>query len=94
MTTDLRVLAFSFDGEYTENAVYQKLLHLGILKEEDKKLPPSSSSQIQIVLPEELPSIENTLKILNSAVESLKNPELDKTDFLIVQEIISECKDH
>ena len=35
-TTDLRVLAFSFDGKYSENAVYQKLLDLGLLKEEDR----------------------------------------------------------
>ena len=34
-TTNLRVLAFSFEGKYTENAIYQKLLDLGLLKEED-----------------------------------------------------------
>jgi hypothetical protein len=34
-TTDLRVLAFSFDGKYSENAIYQKLLDLGLLKEEE-----------------------------------------------------------
>jgi len=28
-------LAFSFDGNYNQNAIYQKLLDLGILKEEE-----------------------------------------------------------
>ncbi len=34
-TTDLRILAFSFDGKYSENAIYQKLLERGLLKEEE-----------------------------------------------------------
>lgn len=33
-TKELRVLAFSFDGKYSENTVYQKLLDLGLLKED------------------------------------------------------------
>jgi len=35
-TTDLRVLAFSFDGRYTEEAIRQKLLKSGLLKEKQQ----------------------------------------------------------
>ncbi len=36
-TKDLRVLSFSLDGRYSENAVYQKLLDLGLLREEEER---------------------------------------------------------
>ena len=36
-TKDLGVLAFSLDSKYSENAVYQKLLDLGLLKEEEDR---------------------------------------------------------
>jgi hypothetical protein len=48
------VLAFSFDGKYSENAVYQKLLDLGLLREEDRK---KQSSSTPLKLPSELPSV-------------------------------------
>lgn len=80
-TKDLRVLAFSFDDKYSENAVYQKLLDLGSLKEEEDSKHNSSSSTA-LKLPSELPSVEDTLKVLNAAVESLKTPGLDKTEVL------------
>jgi len=35
-TTDLRVLVFSFDGRYTEEAIRQKLLKFGLLKEQQQ----------------------------------------------------------
>ena len=90
-TTNLRVLAFSFEGKYTENAIYQKLLDLGLLKEEeDSKRHFSSSSKI--VLPEELPSVEETLKILAAALEALKVPGLEKNDVFRLRCIITGSK--
>jgi hypothetical protein len=47
----LRVLAFSFDGKYTENAIFQKLLDLGLLlkeEEEQKFLLSSSSTNLEL----------------------------------------------
>jgi hypothetical protein len=32
-TTDLRVLAFSFEGRYTEEAIRQKLIKFDLMKE-------------------------------------------------------------
>ena len=73
-TTDLRVLAFSFDGKYTEEAIRQKLINLGLLREQQQlKNVCCCSSKIELL--EELPSIEDTLKIRNVAVEALKNPK-------------------
>jgi len=36
-TKDLRVIAFNFDGKYTEEAIRQKLIKLGLLKEEQQE---------------------------------------------------------
>lgn len=38
-TTDLGVLAFSFNGEYTEEAIRQKLIKLELVKEKQPKNP-------------------------------------------------------
>lgn len=90
-TVELRVLAFSFDGKYTENAIYQKLLDLGLLKEEEDSKQHSSSS-FSLKLPEELPSIEETLKTLAAALEPLKSPGLEKTDVFRLRTIITGAK--
>ena len=65
MKTNLRVLSLSFEGKCSENAIYQKLLGLKS-KEEDRKKHSSSTT---LKLPNELPSVENTLKTLSATVE-------------------------
>jgi hypothetical protein len=40
------VLSFSFEGKYSENAIYLKLLDLGLLKEEEDAKHHSSSSTL------------------------------------------------
>lgn len=89
--TNLRVIAFSLDGKYTENAIYQKLLDLGLLKEEEDRKKHSSSSP-KLELPEELPSVEETLKTLSAALKALENPGLEKTDVFRLKCIISGAK--
>jgi hypothetical protein len=77
-----------FKGAYSENAVYQKLLDLGLIsKEEEDRKKHSSSSKLK--LPVELPSIEETLKTLAAALKALENSELEKTDVLRLRGIIS-----
>lgn len=88
---DLRVLAFSFDSQYSENAIYQKLLDLGLLKEEEDRKKHSSSST-KLELPDELPSVEETLKTLAAALKALEAPELEKSDVLRLRGIIAGCK--
>ncbi len=45
-------------------------------------------------LPSELPSVEDTLKDLNAAVEDLKKPMLDRTEVLRLRGIIAGCKEY
>jgi hypothetical protein len=68
LKANLRVLTFSFEGKYSENAIYQKLLGLKSKEEEDRK-KHSSFSTTTLKLPNELPSVENTLKTLSAKVE-------------------------
>ena len=94
-TTSFRVLSFSFEGKYSENAIYQKLLDLGLLKEEEDAKHHSSSSSSNLTkleLPAELPSIEETLKTLAAALAALQREGLEKTDVLRLRSIISGAK--
>jgi hypothetical protein len=90
--TELRVLSFSFEGKYSENAVYQKLLDLGLLREAEEDRKKQSSTPLNI--DSELPSVEDTLKDLHAAVESLKIPGLDKIEVLRLRGIIAGCKEY
>jgi hypothetical protein len=95
-TTSLRVLAFSFEGKYSENAIYQKLLDLGLLEEEEDAKKTHSSSSTTVIckfeLPKELPSIEETLKTLAAALKSLETQGLEKNDVLRLRCIIVGAK--
>jgi hypothetical protein len=88
-TNELRVLAFSFENKYTENGIYQKLLDLGLLSEEDRKKHSSSTT---LELPPELPSVEEELKKLAAALEKLDQPGLEKGEVLRLRSIISGVK--
>ena len=74
------MLAFSFDGKHSENAIYQKLLDLGLLKEEEDALHHSSSLS-KLELPKELPSIEETLMTLSTALKALDTLDWKRTTF-------------
>ena len=89
--TDLRVLAFSFDGKFTEEAIRQKLINLELLKEQ-QQLKNACCCSSELKLPEELPSVEETLKTLAAALESLKAPGLEKNDVFRLRCIITGAK--
>ena len=96
-TTDLKVLASSFDGQYSEEAIRQKLLKFGLFKEEQKEqqqpqaaAPCCCSSKLE--LPDELPSVEETLKTLAAALKALEAPGLKREDILRLRGIISGAK--
>ena len=59
-------------------------------EEEDSKHNFSSSSKLK--LPEELPSIEETLKTLAAALEALKAPGLEKNDVFRLRCMITGAK--
>lgn len=90
-TTNLEVLANNFDGLYTEEAIRQKLLKIGLLKEQQVKNSVCCCSS-QLKLPAELPSIEEALKTLAAALDLLKTPDLDKAEVLRLRSIIAGVK--
>jgi hypothetical protein len=91
-TTDLRVLAFSLNCEYTEEAIRQKLIKLGLIKEQPQPEKSTCCSSIDIESIKELPSIEENLKILVAAIEALKTPGLDRNEVLRLRGIIAGAK--
>jgi hypothetical protein len=91
-TKDFGVLSISFNGKYSPNAVYQKLLDLGLISKEEEARKKRTSSSTKLKLPKELPSVEETLKTLCAALAALETPGLDKAEVLRLRGIISGCK--
>jgi hypothetical protein len=89
-TTDLRVLAFSLEGRYTEEAVRQKLIKLGLVEQQQAAANCCCSSNLEI--PEEMPSVEEALKTLCAALKALETPGLNKSEVLRLRSIISGIK--
>ncbi len=85
---DYRALAAGFDGKFSPNAVYQKLLDLGLISKEEEKRRRASSSLGMLELPSDLPSVEEQLKVLAAAVKALQIPMLDKTEVMRLANII------
>ena len=83
-------LVFSFDGQYTKDAIYKKIERLGleVVDEEKKNLSTTTSLQ----LPAELPSVEETLKLLSAALTALDTPGLEKSEVLRLRGIIAGAK--
>jgi hypothetical protein len=74
MGFSLNALVISFDGRYSKNAIYQKMIDLG-LREEEVPCAESSSS-FELKLPADLPSVEETMKHLTATLTTLKQPGL------------------
>jgi hypothetical protein len=83
--TSLKVIAAKLDKP--EEAVRQKIRRLGLEVVEHKKIICSTSSK-----PEELPSVEETLKTLSAALKALETPGLDKGEILRLRGIIAGAK--
>ncbi len=76
MGVSLDALVFSFEGRYSRNAIYQKMIDLG-LREEEVPCAESSSS-LEVKLPEDLRSIEEVMKLLDAALTSSNSQDLIK----------------
>ena len=83
-------LVFSFDGQYTKDAIYKKIerLDLEVVDEEKKNISTTTSLE----LPAELPSVEETLLKLSAVLAALEKPGLEKSDILRLRGIISGAK--
>jgi hypothetical protein len=88
---DYAVLAFSLEFKYSQNAIYQKLLDLGLISKEEEGGKICSSSSFKD-LPDELPSVETMLKYLAAAIKALQEPGIDKAEVLRLRGIIAGAK--
>ena len=75
-------------------AVRSKAKRLGLVDDDQKKKnqPSSSSVTAELVLPQELFSVEEVIKELHAAVIGLKAPGVDKTEVIRLRGIIAGCK--
>ncbi len=82
-------LVVSLGNKYTRNAVYQKIVDLDLKKPETitHEVAPSSKST-KLILPTELPSLEESLKKLTAASNALQSPDLSRTDVIRLRSII------
>jgi len=72
----------------TENAIRQKMIKLGLKEEKKSQINIFSSSN----LPEDLPSVEEQLKVLAATLNELKTPGLGQTEVLRLRSIIQGVK--
>jgi len=95
-TTDLRALASIFEGKYTEESIRQKLMKFGLVKNEQVEQQQSQAAPCccssTLELPDELPSVEDTLKTLAAALKALEASGLKRDDILRLRGIISGAK--
>lgn len=84
----MEAIVSSFGNRYTRNAVYQKMIDLGLKEEEERIHDTSSSIKAKLTLPQELPSIEEQLKKLSAALDALETPGLDRTETARLNTII------
>jgi hypothetical protein len=75
-----------------EEAVRIKVRRLGLEVVDQRKKFRCSTTTAELVLPEELFSVEEVLKELHAAVLGLKAPGLDKTEVIRLRGIIAGCK--
>ncbi len=89
--TDYVVLAFSLEFKYSQNAIYQKLLDLGLIVKEEEGGKICSSSSFKD-LPDDLPSVETMLKYLAAAIKTLQEPGISKAEILRLRGIMAGSK--
>jgi hypothetical protein len=74
----------------TQNAIRQKMIKLELKEEKKSHSKVFSSSNLE--LPEDLPSIEDQLKVLVGALNELKTRGLDQAEVLRLRSIIQGVK--
>ena len=76
----------------SRDAIKQKLRRLGLkvvsIENAEGTTTSSSDSEGELILPEDLPSIEEALLKLAAAMKALENPKLTKTDVMRLRTLI------
>jgi hypothetical protein len=85
-------LVFSFEGQYTKDAIYKKMERLGLEVVDEEKKNISTTTSLELELPAELPSVEETLLKLSAALKLLEKPGLEKNEVLRLRGIIAGAK--
>jgi hypothetical protein len=88
----VEALVFSFDGQYTKDAIYKKMERLGLEVVDEEKKNNSTTTSLELELPAELPSVEETLLKLSAALKALEKPGLEKNEVLRLRGIIAGAK--
>ncbi len=86
----VETLVFSFEGRYSKDAILKKIDRLGLKVVGVAKFALTTTSKLE--LSAELPSVEETLKVLSATLEALKVPGLDKAEVLRLRSVIAGCK--
>jgi len=92
---NLDCLTLSFEGKYSKNAIYQKMIDLNLKVKEKEEAPNHqlfSSNDMKLCKPEDLPSIEQALKTLSAALKLLETPALPTTETFRLKTIIQGLK--
>jgi hypothetical protein len=85
----VRVIAKALDK--TRDSVRIKIARLEVVVQAEK-ITRTTTSCPGLVLPGELPSVEDTLKTLSAALKTLETPGLEKSDVLRLRGIIAGAK--
>ncbi len=74
----------------TRDCVRIKIVRLGldVVVRPEKNSPSTTTTLVDLELPDELPSIEEQLKVLVGALDALRSPNIEKTDVLRLRAII------
>ena len=72
----------------SSDAVKQKLRRLGLKVVTIRNTEGTTTSESELILPEDLPSVEMTLLKLAAAMKALEDPKLTKTDVMRLRTLI------
>lgn len=86
--TDPNSLIPIFEGRYTKEAIRQKMISLGLEEQQQTTKIPCCSLE----LPQELPTVEQTLKTLHAVITQLQTPGLDRSETQRLRTIIQGLK--
>jgi hypothetical protein len=98
VTSDISVEAiiFSFDGKYTKDAIVQKMFDLKLKTSKEEKIDISRKKPIffssKLELPNNLPTVEEALQILASALRKGAEAGLNKDEIQRLQVVATLAK--
>jgi hypothetical protein len=74
----------------TKDAILKKIQRLGLKVVQPLNIGPTTSTEL--IMPKELPSVEEALKILAAAINALQTPNLSKVEIARLRSIIQAVK--